>query len=254
MIASKTPDQIAAMRVAGAVVGDTLRLLRQMAVAGTKLSELEKAADAAIRARGGKPTFKGYHGFPAAVCLSVNDEVVHGIPSSRRLAAGDLLKIDCGVTLGGVVGDAAITVAVGTVQADRARLIATTLQALHAGIAAAQVGARLGDIGAAIEAVAVQAGLGVVQSYCGHGVGIALHEDPQVPNVGPAHSGPVLEAGWCLALEPLLTLGKPAVHTRSDGWTVVTSDGQPSAHFEHSIALTPTGPQILTLTSAGEQP
>lgn len=254
MIAVKTPAQIATMREAGAMVGDALALLRQMALPGVRLSELAKAAEAAITARGGRPTFKGYHGFPAAVCLSVNDEVVHGIPSSRKLAAGDLLKIDCGVTLGGLVGDAAITVAVGEVAPARAQLLAATHAALMAGIAAARVGGRLGDIGAAIEATATARGFGVVESYCGHGVGQILHEDPQVPNLGPAGAGPELLAGWCLALEPLLTLGRPAVHTRSDGWTVVTSDGQPSAHFEHSIALTADGPQILTLTSKGEQP
>lgn len=254
MISTKTPAQIATMREAGAIVGDTLRQLRQLAQPGVRLSELEKAAQAAIVARGGKPTFKGYHGFPGAVCLSVNHEVVHGIPSSRKLQQGDLLKIDCGVTLGGLVGDAAITVVVGEVSPALRGLVQATHDALLAGIAAARVGGHLGDIGAAIEHTAVALGYGVVSAYCGHGVGQVLHEDPQVPNLGPAGAGPLLLEGWCLALEPLLTLGNSAVHTQSDGWTVVTSDGKPSAHFEHSIALLRDGPQILTLTSSGEHP
>lgn len=254
MIPIKTPAQIATMREAGAIVGDTLRLLRGLAVPGARLVDLEKAAQAAIVARGGKPTFKGYHGFPGAVCLSVNNEVVHGIPSSRKLQSGDLVKIDCGVTLHGLVGDAAITVPVGTVRPELLALIRVTHAALLAGIAAAKVGGHLGDIGAAIEQTATTGGYGVVAAYCGHGVGQVLHEDPQVPNLGPAGSGPVLQDGWCLALEPLLTLGNATVHTQSDGWTVVTSDGKPSAHCEHSIALGPDGPQILTLTSEGEHP
>ena len=254
MIERKTSQQVAGMRAAGAIVGDTLRLLRQMAQPGVTLRDLDRAAEAHIRKAGGKPTFKGYGGFPASLCLSVNEQVVHGIPSSRKLVAGDVLSIDCGVTLGGLVGDAALTLVVGQTTPQVDQLIAATRQALYAGIAAAKVGAKLGDIGAAIEAVGTGHGFGVVREYCGHGVGKILHEDPQVPNHGPAGSGPRIESGWCLALEPMFCLGSAAVRTLPDGWTVVTHDGKPSAHFEHSIAITNDGVQILTLTSAGEEP
>lgn len=242
------------MRAAGAIVGDTLRLMRGMAQEGVALKDLDRAAEAYIKSKGGKPTFKGYHGFPASLCLSLNHEVVHGIPNSRKLKKGDILAIDCGVTLDDWVGDAAITVAIEPIAENIRALVAVTVQSLHAGIAAARVGQRLGDIGAAIEGVIRPHGYGIVREYCGHGVGKQLHEDPQVPNYGDRGSGPRIQSGWCLALEPMVNLGGDAVHTLSDGWTVVTNDGKPSAHCEHSIAITDAGVEILTLCSDGSQP
>lgn len=254
LVHRKSEAQIKKMREAGAVVGDTLRMLRGLAAEGITLRELDKAAEAFIRSRGGKPTFKGYHGFPATLCLSLNQEVVHGIPNGRKLKKGDLLSIDCGCTLDDWVGDAAITLLIEPVAADVRQLVEATYRCLDAGIAAAKVGARLGDIGAAVEGVANLHGYGVVREYCGHGVGKALHEDPQVPNYGTAGSGPRIQSGWCLALEPMINLGGDAVHTLGDGWTVVTNDGKASAHVEHSIAITDAGTQILTLCSDGTRP
>lgn len=242
------------MRAAGAIVGDTLRMLRGMAKEGVTLRELDKSAEAFIRSKGAKPTFKGYHGFPASLCLSLNSEVVHGIPNNRKLKKGDILSIDCGATLDEWVGDAAITVMIEPVAAEVRELVETTYASLQAGIGAAKVGARVGDVGAAIEAVINKKGYGIVREYCGHGVGRALHEDPQVPNYGSPGSGPRIQAGWCLALEPMVNLGGDAVHTLSDGWTVVTNDGKQSAHVEHSIAIMETGTQILTLCSDGTMP
>jgi methionyl aminopeptidase len=229
VIHRKSDVQISKMRQAGAIVGDTLRMLRGMAAEGVSLRDLDRAAESHIRGRGGKPTFKGYHGFPATLCLSLNHEVVHGIPNNRKLKKGDILAIDCGVTLDDWVGDAAITVMIEPVAADVRTLVETTYASLHAGIAAAKVGARLGDIGAAIEGVINRGGYGIVREYCGHGVGRNLHEDPQVPNYGSAGSGPRVQAGWCLALEPMVNLGGDGVYTLDDGWTVVTSDGKPSS-------------------------
>ncbi len=242
------------MRTAGTIVGDTLKMLRGMAGEGVSLKDLDRAAEAYIRGKGGKPTFKGYNGFPASLCLSLNSEVVHGIPNHRKLKKGDILSIDCGVTLDGWVGDAAITVAVEPISEEVRALVRVTTESLMAGIAAAKVGARLGDIGAAIEGAVKPHRYGIVREYCGHGVGRALHEDPQVPNYGASGSGPRIQAGWCLALEPMVNLGGDAVHTLADGWTVVTNDGRPSAHCEHSIAITDAGVEILTLCSDGTQP
>ena len=254
MITRKSAEQIGKMRQAGVIVGDCLRMLRGLAVEGVTLKELDKSAEAFIRGRGAKPTFKGYHGFPASLCLSLNSEVVHGIPNNRKLKNGDILAIDCGATFGDWVGDAAITVMVGEVGPELRQLVETTTQSLVAGIAAARVGNRLGDVGAAIEGVINPRGYGIVREYCGHGVGRALHEDPQVPNYGKAGTGPRIQDGWCLALEPMVNLGGDHVHTLADGWTVVTDDGKPSAHCEHSIAITESGVEILTLTSDGAWP
>ncbi len=254
MITCKTPDQIAKMRAAGAIVGDTLRMIRELAVPGVRLRTLNKAAEKYIRSRGAIPTFKGYHGFPAALCLSVNEQVVHGVPSWRKLRDGDILSVDCGATLDGFVGDSAITIAVGRVAPEVQALLDTTRQGLVAGLAAAQPGATIGDVGAAIAQVATAQGLGVVREYCGHGIGTQMHEDPQVPSYGEPGTGPTIAAGWCLALEPIFTLGSPKVVTTSDGWTAVTRDGLPAAHFELVIAADDEGGQLLTLTSDGEWP
>jgi methionyl aminopeptidase len=254
VIQRKSEANLKKMRASGAIVGDCLRMLRGMAQEGVTLKELDKAAEAFIRGRGAKPTFKGYNGFPATLCLSLNHEVVHGIPNSRKLKAGDILAIDCGATLDEWVGDAAITVGIGAIGKELEDLIDVTRQSLLAGIAAAKVGSRLGDVGAAIEGVINAKGYGIVREYCGHGVGRALHEDPQVPNYGKAGTGPRIQSGWCLALEPMVNLGADHVHTLGDGWTVVTDDGKPSAHYECSIAITDAGTDILTLTSDGAMP
>ena len=254
MIHPKSNAEIERLRRAGALVGDVLAELRQMARPGVRLRALNRHAEKMIRDRGGVPAFRGYQGFPATLCLSVNEEALHGLPRWRKLESGDLLSIDCGVLLDGMYGDSAITVAVGEASQERLRLVETTQKALHAGIASCQIGAHLGDVGAAIEAVLNEAGVGLVRSYCGHGIGAALHEDPQVPNWGPAGEGPIIEAGWCLALEPVVTLGGGHVVTRSDGWTIATADGSASAHCELMVACEPAGPRILSLTSAGELP
>jgi len=254
VITRKSEQQLVKMRAAGQVVGDTLRMLRGVAGEGVSLKELDRAAEAFIKGKGGWPTFKGYHGFPASLCLSLNHEVVHGIPNSRKLKKGDILAVDCGVTLDGWVGDAAISILVEPVAPEVRKLLEVTIASLHAGIAAARVGNRLGDIGAAIEATIRPHGYGIVREYCGHGVGKVLHEDPQVPNYGTAGTGPRLQSGWTLALEPMVNLGGDAVHTLGDGWTVVTSDGKQSAHVEHSIAISDGGAEILTLCSDGSPP
>lgn len=242
------------MRRAGAIVGDTLALMRAMARPGVTLKSLDRAAEALIRSRGAYPTFKGYHGFPAALCLSVNEEVVHGIPSDRILEEGDVLSIDCGATLEGYVGDSAITVPIGEVDEATLHLLETTRSSLMAGLEAINAGAKVGDIGAAIESVVNPHGYGIVREYCGHGIGTALHEDPQVPNYGEAGTGPTIELGWCLAIEPMVTMGSENVVTLADGWTVVTRDKKPAAHFELAAAVVDDGIEILTLTSDGSVP
>ena len=254
IVAVRGPHEITAMAAAGVIVGDTLRMVREMARPGVRLRAIARAAEAMIRGRGAVPTFKGYRGFPAPICTSLNDEVVHGLPGWRKLREGDLFKVDCGATLDGWVGDAAITVAVGAVDAAARRLIETNNAALRAALAVARAGATLGDLGHAVEQMARDNGFGIAHELAGHGVGRALHEHPQVPNFGEPGSGPTLQAGWCLALEPILTLGGDELVTCADGWTVRTADGALAAHFEHSIAITEQGCQILTLTAAGEWP
>ncbi len=225
-----------------------------MAVPGATLTGIDRAAESLIRSRGAYPTFKGYHGFPAALCLSVNEQVVHGIPTNRALRNGDILSIDCGATLDGYVGDSAITVAIGTVSAQIQTLLDTTRDSLMAALEAARPGRTVGDIGAAVESVVKPKGYGIVREYCGHGIGTQLHEDPQVPNYGDAGTGPRIECGWCLAIEPIVTAGSPEVVTLSDGWTVVTRDGKPAAHFELAVAVVDTQNIILTMTSDNTYP
>ncbi len=253
-VAIRSADEIAAMAAAGVIVGDTLAMVREMAAPGVRLRSIARAADAMIRGRGAVPTFKGYRGFPAPICTSIDSEAVHGLPGWRKLRAGQLFKVDCGATLNGWVGDAAITIPIGEVQPDRLALMAATRAALKAALAAARAGDTLGDIGHAVEQVALAGGYGIARELAGHGVGQVLHEDPQVPNFGAPGSGPTLREGWCLAIEPILNLGGDDLLAAPDGWTVRTADGQPSAHFEHSIAITDEGPRVLTLTSSGEWP
>lgn len=247
MIVLKTKAEIEKMRAAGKIVGQTLEMLRRMVAPGVKTNSLNEAAERFIRKQGAAPTFKGYHGFPAGLCISINEQVVHGFPSARRLQEGDIISIDCGATLDGYIGDSAITVCVGQCSPAVTSLVETTEKALFAAIAAALPGNRLGDISHAVELVARAGDYGIVREYCGHGVGQELHEGPQVPNFGKPGTGPQIRPGWTIAIEPMLNLGGDAVQVLDDGWTVVTQDGLPSAHFEHSIAVTQEGADILTL-------
>ncbi len=246
MVVCRTKEEIEKIRRAGRIVAEVLRDLREMAQPGVTTRELDRYAEAKIRARGGIPTFKGYRGFPASICTSINEEVVHGIPSDRKLRAGDIVGIDCGVTLDGYVADAAITVPVGEISEDVQRLLRVTEEALYRAIEQARVGNRLYDISYAVQSYAEAHGYSVVRDFCGHGVGRQMHEDPQVPNFGTPGRGLRLRPGLVLAIEPMLNMGTHEVEIADDGWTVRTVDRQLSAHFEHTIAITERGPIILT--------
>jgi methionyl aminopeptidase len=250
----KTPEQIDLMRKAGLVVGRTLELLRGSVRAGISTAELDAIAEDSIRSSGATPSFQGYHGFPASICASVNDEVVHGIPGGRVLADGDVISIDCGAIVDGWHGDAAITVAVGEVPARVTELMRVTEQAMWRGIAAAHLGGRVTDISAAIERyVRGEGRYGILEDYTGHGIGSAMHQPPNVPNYGRPGRGPKLVEGLALAVEPMLTLGTKDTSTLEDDWTVVTDDGSWAAHFEHTFTLTPTGTWVLTALDGGEE-
>ncbi len=235
------------MERAGAIVGATLTLLKKSVVPGMTTGDLNRIADKNIRSMGAVPTFIGYHGFPAAICASVNEEIVHGIPGKRVLKEGDIIKMDVGATIDGFIGDAAISVAVGEISDEAQRLMDDTDASLYAGIEAAKPGNRIGDIGAAVSGYAIPRGYGVVRQFVGHGVGRYLHEDPQVPNYGEAGKGVLLRPGMCICIEPMLNLGTEDTTILGDDWTVVTSDGSLSAHFEHTLAITEDGPKILTM-------
>jgi len=240
------------MRAAGLVVAGALECLRARAVAGVTTAELDHAAREFIGDCGAKPSFLGYQGYPAAICVSINEEVVHGIPGTRRMIDGDLVSIDCGAIVQGWHGDAAISVPVGEVTQAVADLSAATERALWAGLAVAVAGARLSDIGAAVEAsITSAAGYGIVTDYVGHGIGSAMHLPPNVPNVGPAGKGARLAPGMALAIEPMVTLGSAEVAVLRDDWTVVTVDGLPAAHWEHTVAITEHGPWVLTAPDGG---
>lgn len=234
------------MRQAGEIVGETLNLLKRSVEPGMTTRDLDRIAFKEITRRGAVPTFKGYRGFPATICASVNEEIVHGIPSKRVIKEGDIIKVDVGATYKGLIGDAAVTIPVGQIAAPLLELMQDTRQGLEAGIRAAVPGARIGDIGAAIQAYGESRGYGVVREFVGHGVGRFLHEDPQVPNYGEPGRGPLLRAGMCIAIEPMFNLGDWRTKIMDDQWTVVTADGKLSSHFEHSIAITEQGPEILT--------
>jgi methionyl aminopeptidase len=244
----KTPDQIRMMREAGLVVARTLRLVAAAVQPGVSTAELDALAEGEIRAAGATPSFKGYHGYPATICTSVNNEIVHGIPSpSRRLRDGDIISIDCGAIVRGWHGDAAVTVGVGSISAEHAALIDACQAALWRGLAQARAGGRLGDISHAVEAsIRAAGGYGLVEEYTGHGIGTAMHMDPPVPNYGRAGRGPRLRTGMALAIEPMVMLGGPETVLLEDGWTVVTADGSWAAHFEHTVAITADGPWVLT--------
>ena len=243
----KSAGELAVMRKAGRVVAVTLAALARQVRPGMTTLELDRLAEFTIRAQGATPSFKGYRGYPASVCVSVNEEVVHGIPGKRVLREGEIVSLDVGAIFEGMQGDAALTVPVGQVSTRMQTLMRVTQVALAAGIQEARVGNRLGDISAAIQKVAEGAGFSVVREYGGHGVGRSMHEDPHIPNWGQAGTGILLKAGMTLALEPMVNAGKYQVRVKSDNWTVVTVDGQPSAHFEHTVAITEGEPEILTV-------
>ena len=252
MVIRKSKTEIEKMKAAGRIVGEVLNRLSGMVKSGVTTKDLDRVAERMILDAGAIPTFKGYHGYPASICASVNDEVVHGIPGKRRLKDGDIIGIDCGATYQGYVGDAAVTVPVGEVSDELARLLVATRESLYQAIEKCRVGNKLGDVGSAVQCYVEPMGYSVVRNYCGHGVGRAMHEEPQVPNYGDPGSGKTLQEGWVLAIEPMVNLGNHNVRTLSDGWTVVTVDGRPSAHFEHTVAVTREGPRILTSLTAGE--
>lgn len=242
----KSEDEIALMREAGKRLAEVLRLLTERARPGMTTGELDAVAARKIQELGCQPSFLGYHGYPGHICVSVNDEVVHGIPGRRVLKDGDIAGMDAGLIYKGFQADAAVTVGLGQISADAARLIETTERAIRAGIAAGRGGARLSDISAAIQEVAEAAGFSVVREYVGHGIGRAMHEDPQIPNFGPAGRGPVLRRGMALAIEPMVNNGSWRTKVAPDNWTVSTADGSLSAHFEHTIAITEGEPEVLT--------
>lgn len=246
MIRIKTETEIEYMRRAGSIVAQVHQLMRDLVQPGVTTAELDARAEELIRRKGAEPSFKGYGGFPASICTSVNDEVVHGIPSSRILRDGDIVSIDAGALIDGYHGDAAQTLAVGSVSPDIERLLQVTEESLYRGIEQAVAGARLGDISHAIQSWCERRGFSVVREFVGHGIGEELHEDPQVPNYGPPNKGVRLQAGMALAIEPMINLGKAGVVIMDDRWTVKTEDGKPSAHFEHTIVITDSEPLILT--------
>ncbi len=251
MVSIKRPEEVALMRHAGLILVDVLEAFERELRPGISTGELDVMAEEMIRSAGATPSFKGYGSdppFPGSICASINHEVVHGIPSrSRRVAEGDLISLDVGCIWQGWHADCARTYAVGRVSSEVQKLIAATRRGMEAGIAAAVPGNRLGDVGAAIEAVANRHGYGIVRPFVGHGIGQAMHEDPQVPNYGRPGTGLRIEAGMCFAIEPMFNLGGDGVAVLDDNWTVVTSDGSLSAHFENTIAVGESGPEILTV-------
>jgi len=247
MIQIKTAGEIERMRQAGQAVAETLEGMRDLVRPGLTTRELDRFAEQRLRARGMRPAFKGYRGFPASICASPNEVVVHGFPSDRPLGEGDILSLDLGAEYQGYYGDAALTVPVGRVSPEAERLLRVTEEALRRGIEQARPGNRLHDISWAIQSCAEEAGYGVVREYVGHGIGRSMHEEPQIPNVGRPGSGPRLQAGMVLAIEPMINAGTAAVELLEDGWTVVTADRRLSAHFEHTVAIGDEGPEILTL-------
>lgn len=247
MIILKSDSQVKIMREAGRVVAETHQLLANIVAPGITTLELDQAAEEYIRSRGAVPAFKGYNGFPASICASVNDEVVHGIPGLRKLENGDIISIDIGAVKNGYVGDSAASHPVGTVTPEKIRLLEVTKQGLMEGLKMAVPGNRLSDISHAVQVYVEKQGFSVVRDYVGHGIGRDMHEDPQIPNFGRPGHGPRLEKGMTLAIEPMVNMGTYKVRTLLDNWTVVTKDGQCSAHFEHTIAITQSGPEILTI-------
>jgi methionyl aminopeptidase len=248
VISRKNRDQIALMRRAGRVLAEMHEVCVRAAKPGATTADLDRAARDVLAERGSRSNFLGYHGFPAVVCTSPNEVIVHGIPSDDVvLHDGDIVSIDCGAIVEGWHADAALTVPVGEIDDESARLVAVTRESLHAAIGQVVEGHRLGDVGAAVEGIAEAAGFSIVREYVGHGIGTAMHEDPQIPNYGPPGRGLRLKRGHVLAIEPMVNAGRRETLLLDDGWTVVTRDGRRSAHFEHTVAVTEDGPEILTL-------
>ena len=246
MIIHKSAAELEKMRRAGGIVAEVHEALRRAVRPGVTTLELNRLSEEIIAKRGAKPSFLGYRGFPAALCASINEEVVHGIPSERKLREGDIISLDVGACFQGYHGDAAQTLAVGEIAAEKAKLLLRTEEALYLGLAAAKVGNRIRDISAAIQEHVEAAGYSVVRTLCGHGIGEAMHEDPEIPNFVTSQRGPRLAPGMVLAIEPMINMGRAAVYTKDDDWTVVTADGSVSAHFEHTVAITEDGLVILT--------
>jgi methionyl aminopeptidase len=247
VIVCRSAAELEKMRAAGRLVGEVLTALTPSVVPGVTTAELDEVAEKMITDAGAIPAFKGYHGYPATICSSINEEVIHGIPSGQRvLREGDILSIDVGASLEGYFGDSAITLPVGHVSEEAARLLTVTEEALYKAIEVARPGGRVSDIGHAVQKHVEAYGFSVVREFVGHGIGQKMHEEPQVPNYGEAGRGPRLAEGMVLAIEPMVNAGKPAVKVLGDGWTAVTRDGSLSAHFEHTVAVTADGPWILT--------
>jgi methionyl aminopeptidase len=251
MIIRKSRRELDQMAEAGALVVRTIELVGEHVRPGVTTRELDEIADEFIRSHGGVPTFKGYRGYPAATCISPNEMVVHGIPGPYALRDGDIVSFDVGVTLDGFVGDSAYTFAVGEISDEAQRLLDACQAALAAGIDQARAGNRIGDISAAVQRVTEEAGFSVVRSLVGHGVGRAMHEEPQIPNFGMPGRGPLLQEGMTLAIEPMINAGSPEIVLHDDEWSISTADGTLSAHFEHTVAVTADGPRILTMIEAG---
>ena len=248
MITIRTPKEIEKIAAASKLTADTLSMLAKEVKAGISTLDLDKMAEEFIRANGGIPACKGYEGYPATLCTSVNEVVVHGIPSAKRiLRKGDIISIDLVVEVDGYKGDSCITVPVGRTSKKNMKLIEVTENALFAGIKQAVVGNHVGDIGHAIESFVKPYGYGVLREYVGHGIGTEMHEEPEIPNYGTPGHGPRLEEGMCICIEPMITMGREKVYTLKDGWSVLTKDGLPSAHMEHTLVITEEGPEILTL-------
>ena len=244
----RSADELAKMRRAGRVVAEIHEATRAAIRPGASTADLDRVAREVLDRRGARSNFLGYHGFPAVVCTSPNDVIVHGIPSAKVvLEEGDILSIDCGAIVEGWHADAAVTVGIGAIDEESQRLIDVTRASLDAAIEQVVEGHRLGDVGAAVEGIAERAGFTVVREYVGHGIGTAMHEDPEVPNFGPSGRGMRIREGMVLAIEPMLNVGRPTTRLLDDGWTVVTADGSRSAHFEHSVAVTEHGPEVLTV-------
>jgi len=249
MIILKSPDEVGKMQRAGRIVADVLRELKEQVKPGVSTLDLDEIAEKGIRKRGGQPAFKGYRGFPATLCASVNNEIVHGIPSKRTLQEGDIIGLDLGAIVDGYYGDAAITVAVGALRPEVQRLVKVTEESLYKGIDQMKAGNRLSDVSNAVQTHVEAAGYSVVKDFVGHGIGQSLHEEPQLPNFGKPGQGPRLRPGMVLAIEPMVNMGKDGVRVLDDHWTAVTEDGSLSAHFEHTVAITEAGPVILTLSN-----
>jgi methionyl aminopeptidase len=250
MIVCRSAAELERLARVNALVARVLVELAAMIAPGVTTAEVDALAERRLREAGAEPAFKGYHGYPATICASVNEQVVHGIPSSRRLVAGDIVSVDLGAKMDGFYGDSAVTVPVGPVTPEAARLLEVTKQSLHEGLAVVKAGARLSDIGAAVQRHVEANGFSVVREFVGHGIGVTLHEEPQIPNYGTPGRGPRLAEGMVLAIEPMVNIGQAGVRVLADGWTAVTKDGSLSAHFEHTVAVTADGCRVLTRADA----